>query len=326
MGRAMGLLMRKNKFALALICLFAVLGVSAQSWAQSVALGVQQQPEPADAEKIAIGPGDILSIEVFDTPELSTDSAHVSESGQINLPVLGLVKVEGLNPIQAAVRIESELRSHGLMLDPHVTVTVLQYASEVATVLGAVRSPGVYPVIGDRHLLDVLALAGGVSATAGKIVTIAHRDDPRHPVIIRLVQNAQSLGAQQNPIILPDDTIDVGRAGIIYILGSVGRPGGYLIDNNERISLLQVIALAGGWSKTAALSKARLIRKVPQGHEQLNLDLKHMLKGSQADVRVQSGDICYIPDSLGKTLAYRGMEAVIASAQTAVVYSSASGF
>jgi polysaccharide biosynthesis/export protein len=323
----MGLLMKKDKFTLVLILFFVVSGLSAQAWAQSIAsqsaaLGMQQ---PVDAQKVAISPGDVLSVEVFDTPELSTESARVSESGQIDLPVLGLVKVAGLNPIQAAVRIESELRSHGLMLEPHVTVSVLAYASQVATVLGEVKTAGVYPVFGGRRLLDVIALAGGLSPSAGKIVTIAHRDDPHHPIIVRLVQNARSLGAQQNPIIQPDDTIEIGKAGIIYILGAVGRAGGFLIDNNERVSLLQAITLAGGWSKTAALSKALLIRKVPQGHEQLKLDLKHVLKGSQADIRIQNGDILYIPDSLGKTLAYRGMEAVIAAAQTAVVYSSSNG-
>jgi polysaccharide export outer membrane protein len=85
---------------------------------------------------------------------------------------------------------------------------------------------------------------------------------------------------------------------------------------------MQALTLAGGWNKEAALSKAVLIRKIPQGHKELDLDLKRILKGKQADVMVEDGDILYVPTSLGKTLAYRGMEAVIAAAQTAVVYTS----
>ncbi|MGB7189808.1 MAG: hypothetical protein WBD10_06705, partial [Acidobacteriaceae bacterium] len=111
----------------------------------------------------------------------------------------------------------------------------------------------------------------------------------------------------------------------IYILGDVGKPGGFLIDNNEHISLIQALTLAGGWKREAALSQARLIRKVPQGHEELKLDLKHVIKGKQADVKVEDGDILYIPSSLGKTIAYRGMEAVITAAQSVAVYQSYPG-
>ncbi len=317
--QAMGRPMTKNRLAVVLILLCGALQSGLAGWAQTTGFRVQQ---PVNAQKISIGPGDILSVQVFDTPELSTDSVRVSKNGEVNLPVLGLVNVKGLNPIQAAVRIESELRSHGLMLEPHVTVSVIEYASEVATILGEVKDPGVYPIWGGRHLLDLIALAGGLSTEAGKIVTIAHRDDPHHPKIIHLVQNVKSLGAQQNPLILPDDTVEVGRAGIIYVLGAFNKQGGFLIDNNERVSLLQAITLAGGWAPSAALSKARLIRKVPQGHEVLRLDLKHILYGKQADVRIENGDILYVPSSLGKTLATRGIEAIIAAAQTAVIYTS----
>lgn len=307
------------------IALFALLGTLALVSSALCQTAAQPLPPPLNAPKISIGAGDVLSVQVFDTPELSADSVRVSQSGQINLPVLGLVRVQGLNPIQAAVRIESKLRSHGLMLEPHVTVSVIEFASQVATVLGAVGSPGVYSVYGNRRLLDVIAMAGGLAPAAGKTVIIAHRDDPHHPEVIHLVQNAQSLGSQKNPVILPDDTIEVGRAGIIYILGAVNKPGGYLIDNNEKISLMQALTLAGGWQKEAALSKARLIRKVPQGHEQMIIDLMHVIKGRQADVSIQDGDILFVPGSIGKTLAYQGMSAAVMAAQETVVFGYING-
>jgi polysaccharide export outer membrane protein len=314
--------MAKNKLALVLVVLCACLLTGLSGWGQTNAPTAQQ---PIQAPKISIGPGDILSVQVFDTPELSMETARVSQSGQVNLPVLGLVEVAGLNSNQAARQIESDLRTRGLMLDPHVTVSVVEYASQGVTVLGEVKAPGVYPVFGGRRLLDIIALAGGLAPSAGKIVTIAHRDDPHQPMAVRLVPNAQALGSQQNPVIQPGDTVDVGRAGIVYILGAVNKPGGFLIDNNEHISLLEALTLAGGWNQAAALSKARLIRKVPEGHKELLLDLKHVLNGKQANVSVENGDILYLPMSLGKTLAYRGMEAAIAAAQTAVVYTSANG-
>jgi polysaccharide biosynthesis/export protein len=316
--------MAANNLTRAMVLSFACMLAGLPAWAQTnvpqPSDATQAQQEMIEAPKLVIGPGDVLSIQVFDTPELSMDASRVSQGGQVTLPVLGIVNVAGLSAIQAGQRIESELRARGIMIDPHVTVSVVEYATQGATMLGAVKAPGVYPTFGGRRLLDMIALAGGLDLTAGKLVSIAHRSDPLHPVLITLVPNAQALGDQENPIILPGDTVVVGHAGIIYVLGAVTKPGGYLIDNNEHVFLMQALSLAGGWDKAAALSKARLIRKVPEGHKELILDLKRVLNGQQADVKVENGDILYVPISIGKTLAYEGMQAAIAAAQTAVVY------
>lgn len=311
--------MAKNKLSLCALLLCFISGLGASAYSQSSSSAGQQ---PEAAPRIVIGPGDVLDVEVFDTPELSQPSARVSQTGQVTLPVLGTVNVAGLNAIQAARRIESQLQGRGIMLTPHVTISVVEYASQGATVLGEVKAPGVYPTFGDRRLLDIIAMAGGLAPTAGKIVTIAHRSDPHHQEVIRLAQKSLGLAQQENPVIKPGDTIMVGHAGIIYILGAVKRSGGFLVDNNEPLSLLQVISLAGGWDQSAALSKARLIRKVPGGHEEMTLDLKHVIGGKQADVSVEDGDILFLPSSLGKTLGYKGLDAAIAAAQTAVVYDS----
>jgi polysaccharide export outer membrane protein len=196
------------------------------------------------------------------------------------------------------------------MLDPHVTVSTTEFASQGASILGEVRSPGVYPTLGSRRLLDMIALAGGVSNTAGRLATIIHRDDPSHPVHIALQPTPAAMREQKNPVILPGDTIDVAKAGVIYVLGDVLRPGGILVDNNERLSVIEALSLAGGIDKTAAMSKTKLIRRLPNGREEVDLDLKRMLYGKQADVLVSDGDILYVPTSTGKTLLYRGTEAL----------------
>ena len=226
----------------------------------------------------------------------------------------------GLTPIQAARKIEAELKSHGILIDPHVTVAIAEYASQGATVTGQVHVPGVYPTVGNRRLLDMIALAGGVAPTAGRVATIIHRDDPQHPHDVHLVANNNTLDAQENPVIYPGDTVVIDKAGIIYIMGDVGRGGGYLIDNNEHLSLLQALTLAGGWTKTSAQSKVILIRKVPQGREEIKLDVSHVVHGEQADIKVANGDIVYVPSSIGKIFAYQGIAAVVQGAEQAVVY------
>jgi len=268
---------------------------------------------------IDIGPGDLLDIVVFDTPELSSH-VRVTQDGFANLPVLGRVELSGLNADQAARRLETLFRRRNLLLEPHVTVFIVEYASQGATVSGEVRQPGVYPTLGNRRLVDMLAIAGGISPTAGKSVSIIHRDDPSHPLAVALQGNASRLGAQDNPNILPGDTIVVAKAGVVYIVGDVGKPGGFLVDNNDRLSTAQALALAGGPNRTASLSKTRLIRKVDGGRQEYTLDVAKLLKGKQADLPLNDGDIIWVPSSNVKTFGYRGIEAAISITSGLAIY------
>lgn len=290
-----------------------------QGLSQESTSGIAPDQQRPSAPNIAIGAGDLLNIVVFDTPELTT-SARVSQDGDVNLPVLGLMKLAGMNTIDAAHRIEDELRTRRLILDPHVTVFIAEYASQGATVLGEVRTPGVYPTLGTRRLLDMLSIAGGLQTTAGKSVSIVHRDDPQHPITIALQSGPATMYAQENPIILPGDTLMVAKAGVVYVIGDVLKPGGFLIDNNSPISVMQSLSLAGGWDKTAALSKTKLIRKTAEGREEVDLDLKHVAYGSQADIAVKDGDILFVPSSISKTLTYRGIEAAITITSGVLIY------
>lgn len=285
----------------------------------------QQQPggaapnTPNIPTNIAIGDGDLLNIVVFDTPELTT-SVRVSQTGEVNLPVLGMINLGGLTTIEASLKIEEELRTRHLILDPHVTVFISEYASQGATIMGEVRTPGVYPTLGTRKLLDMISVAGGLQTTAGKAATIVHRGDPQHPVAIALQSGPATMSFQENPVILPGDTIVIAKAGVVYVIGDVLKPGGFLIDNNTPISVLQSLSLAGGWDKTAALSKTMLIRKTSEGREEVDLDLKHVAYGTQADIRVKDGDILFVPSSVSKTMTYRGIEASINLTSSLIYY------
>jgi len=279
----------------------------------------QHSSPMANSPAIDIGPGDLLDIEVFDTPELSTH-VRVTQDGFANLPVIGRIELSGLNADQAARAIEDEFQRRNLLLEPHVTVFITEYASQGATVSGEVRQPGIYPTLGKRRLLDMLAIAGGLSATAGKNVSIIHRDDPEHPQNIALQARPDHLGAQLNPEIFPGDTIVVAKAGVVYIVGDVAKAGGFLVDNNEPLSTAQALSLAGGPNRTASLSKTRLIRKVDGGRQEYVLDLAKLLKGEQADLPLKDGDILWIPSSQFKTFGYRGIEAAIAITTGLVIY------
>ncbi len=276
-------------------------------------------PMSRSSPAIDIGPGDLLDVVVFDTPELS-GHVRVTQDGFANLPVLGRVDFNGLNADQASRMLERELRGRNLLLEPHVTIFIVEYASQGATVSGEVRQPGVYPTLGKRRMLDMLAIAGGVSPTGGKVVSIIHREDPEHPQTVALQASPDHLSMQENPEIRSGDTIIVAKAGVVYVVGEVGKPGGFLVDNNARLSTAQALALAGGATRTASLSKTRLIRKVDGGREEYVIDLAKLLKGEQADLKLNDGDIIWVPSSQLKTFGYRGIEAAIAITTGLAIY------
>jgi len=297
---------------LALACSgFAQMPVSPHS--QNLGSAAANQQAPA----ITIGPGDSIVVTVFDISELSGEF-RVSQTEQVDMPLIGKVNVAGLTADQAASEIQAKLKSGGFVLHPQVTVLIAQYATQGANVMGQVSRPGIYPTLGSRRLLDMLTLAGGVTNAAGNLVTIIHRDDPHHPVHLALAQNAQGYKLQANPVIRPGDTIVVQKSGIVYVLGDVQRPGGYLIDNNEPISLMEALSLAGGDTVTSDIRDVRLIRKVHSGKEEITLNLKKVYLGKEADIAVNDGDILYIPSSNVKTFVYRGFNGLVTTANTAV--------
>jgi polysaccharide export outer membrane protein len=290
-------------------------------WAQSaspVAATATQMSSSPSAHALQISAGDLLDLNVFDTPELST-KLRVDEHGNVSMPLAGVLPVSGMTAEQAGLAIEAHLRQADILKDPHVSVTVLEYATQGVTVTGEVKNPGVYPLLGAHGLLDLISAAGGATPNAGKAVTVTHRADPDHPVIVRVESKPGSTAAVKVDI-SPGDTIMVSHAGIVYVVGDVGKPGGFLIENNDRLTVLQAVALAQGTNKTAALNHAKLIRKTETGREEMPVPLKKILSNSAADETLADGDILFIPTSQAKNAAYRGVETALQMATGVVVY------
>jgi polysaccharide export outer membrane protein len=112
----------------------------------------------------------------------------------------------------------------------------------------------------------------------------------------------------------------VSRSGIVYVVGDLVKPGGFLIENTERLTVLQAISLAQGTNHTASLNHTKLIRKTPTGRLEIPVELKSILAGKRDDLRLEDGDILFVPVSQGKTTAYRGIEAALGIATGVVVY------
>jgi len=256
-----------------------------------------------------IGAGDLLEVSLYGMPDFKSD-VRVSSGGEISLPMLGTVAVGGLSVEQAQLLIERKLSEKSLFNDPHVTVFEKEYATQGISVLGEVQKPGIYPLLGSRNLYDALSAAGGTAPKAGRYVLITRRNDPQHPVRVPLLTGAAE-SMETNVTVEPGDTIVVSKAGVVYVVGDVHQPGGFVMENGNDITVLKAIALAQGTNPNAALNAARLIRKTPEGSKDVPLPLKQILAAKAPDPQLQPDDVVFVPGSAGMSAAKRGAEAIL---------------
>ena len=269
-----------------------------------------------EATVAKLGPGDLLEVSVYNVPELSS-KVRVSNAGDVYLPLIDYVHVDGLTQEEAQTLIQKRLEDGGFVRSPHVTIFVDEAASQGVTILGEVGKPGIYPDTASHKLYEVISQAGGFTASASRKIAVLRRNQPE-PIHVDLPRNLAD-DVSGNIDILPGDTITVPRAPIVYVVGDVGRPAGLLVDNGS-LTVLQALALAGGTNRTAKLSAARIIRKGPTGMTEQKLEIKKMLEAKSPDMTLQADDILFIPVSGGKVLAGRTFEAAMNAATAVSIY------
>jgi polysaccharide export outer membrane protein len=227
----------------------------------------------------------------------------------VYLPLIDYVHVADLTTDEAQELMQKRLEDGGFVREAHVSIFVDESASQAITMVGEVAHPGAYPAIGERRLFDLISAAGGLSEKAGRIVTIEHRGDPSQKVELQLSSNLAE-DTEHNVDVYPGDTIIVSRAGIVYVVGDVNRPSGFLIEDNA-LTVLKALALAGGSTRTSALNKSRILRQTPTGIQEIPIQLKKVLYAKAPDVALVKGDILFIPGSGAKAAAYRTADAAM---------------
>jgi polysaccharide export outer membrane protein len=263
---------------------------------------------------LVIGPGDELEVAVYGAPDLSGHT-RVSASGNISIPLVGYIRVAGLSSSEAEAAIETQLRDKSIVNDPQVSVYVKEYGSSGISVAGEVAKPGFYSVLGPHRLLDVLQAAGGPTERASNRVFISHRGQTDVTTFTLSKDPAEM--AASNFDLQPGDTVVVPRAGIVYVLGEVTKPGGYVMNATGGVTVLQLVAVAGGTTHVASAGKTRLLRKTDTGFQEQQIDLKKLLRGKIHDVAVRDEDILYVPSS-GVKMALNASALVAVAASTAI--------
>jgi polysaccharide export outer membrane protein len=297
-----------------------------------LALASAQTPPPRSAgappaapasnsarESLLIGPGDLLHVSFLREPELD-QHVRVMDSGDVVLSLAGQISVQGLTPAAAALRIADRYRNGKFLLHPVVTVFVEEYATEMVTVLGQVQHPGNVHLDAPRTLIDVLAMVGGLTDIADRHIVI-QRGGPRGERFHVFLSNGADAALNANTLVRPGDTVLVPKAGIVYVLGDVAHPGGYVMQNDSGMTVLQAVALASGTSKTASEKHIRLVRNVDGITQSIVLPLREMERGRQPDVPLQANDILYVPFSLARNFSL-GIADITAAAGSALIYAT----
>jgi len=344
-----------------------------------------------------IGEGDVLSLSVFDVPELSKD-LRVSETGTISIPLVPVrLRVAGLTETQAEQKIAEVLEADGLVTHADVGVVVKEHRSQPITVVGAVQHPMVYQADHQVTLLEVLAEAGGISNDAGDTVIVTRRSPTSfteianpHPIArlsapgagepppledtrpvpassqnnapaknssgfpsaeetgkanssapatsadqtavganagatsitINLNELLEAGDTRNNITLQSGDVVTVPHAGIVYVLGAVTRPGGFVLANDRtQLTTLKVLSLAGGLTRIAKLNHAVIIRKDDNGKQsETEIDLKKVLDRQSEDIAMRASDILYIPDDRTKEVLLRAAELAIAVGSAVAIF------
>jgi len=289
-----------------------------------------------------ISPDDLLTISVYDAPDVSGEY-RVSPTGQIQVPLLTApVEAAGRTPGQLAGLISEKYSRAEIYSHPRVTVAIKESRVHSIAIAGAVKRPQIYPVFGRTTLMDLLSQAEGLADDAGTLAVITRGDIARQALASQEACGASPkppscegtfsvdlnrLTATGDPLLnvdlYPGDRVAVQRAGIVYVVGAVNKPGGFaLTTGQDKMTVLQALALAGDLKATAAQSRAMIMRKnaAAPGRDEIAVNLSKVLSGRQPDAQLQANDILFVPDSNGKKALHRGAEAAVTAATWGLIY------
>lgn len=283
-----------------------------------------------------IGPEDLVNIEVFNVPEMK-QTVRVDNDGTITVRLLGKVKAAGLTAGELKHELQTEWGKDYLQ-DPEVTVFVKEFHGRPVSVIGAVEKPGLYQLPGPRSLIEVLAMAGGLAKKnnggPGKTLYITRKGgfgvlDPAlgmkqiasDQVEIDLEKLLYSHDDALNVQIKPFDIVSVTKAGVIYVVGEVKKPGGFTLEDKDSVTVLQALALAEGLNVNAAKRAARVIHRNSDGTlTETPIDLGKVLEGRVQDVTLAANDVLFVPNSRAKYVGKRTAESIVGTLSGLIVF------
>jgi polysaccharide export outer membrane protein len=291
--------------------------------------------ETLTPKSYVLGPDDQISVHVLNVDEIGPQSIRIDMQGNIHLALVGRMHAGDLTIEQLENAIGNQLKSY--LLSPTVSVTIMEYHSQPISILGAVSRPGVHQLQGHKNLFEALSLAEGLRTDAGGEIRITRRkewgpiplkdavNDPSGEYSVATVSVKSIMEAtdpQENIEMKPNDVVSVPKAKMVYVVGSVRRPGGFVLSEKETLSVLQAVSLAEGLERTAASKKAVILRSATATAQrrEVPIDVSRILSGKSSDMPLQANDILFIPNNMAKSIALRTSEALIQAGTGMAIY------
>jgi len=302
---------------------------------------VQDLSKPADTAPppdYVLGPEDVIQVDVFDVKELSNLLVRVDNDGTIGLPLIGRVRASGLNSQELKKQLEAEW-GKSYLENPQVSVFVKEFHAQRVAVIGAVEEPGLYDLSSPRTLIDMLSMAGGLSKKmsgyAGRYIYVTRKGgfadllpaegmrllapDKLEVETRRLLYSGDT---SLNVEIKAFDIVSVSKADIVYVAGSgVKKPAGFILEDRDKVTVLQALAMAEGFSNNAMKHSAFVIRTQPDGsRKRIPVDLGKVVKGQAPDIEMAANDMLYVPDSVEKAGLKRGLESAVGTISGLIIF------
>lgn len=274
---------------------------------------------PEGLSKLKLAPGSMISVQVYEEPDFN-GNYRLDDRGDISIPMVGSIAVGSLSMRQAEEAIHSKFIATGLLNEAHIVVNLVDYAAQYVVVSGEVVSPGRYAVIAPRKLSDVIATAGGLTITAGSQIVIARKSQSSPSQEIVNYRRNQADSSVLDTMVNPGDSVLVKRAGIVYVLGAVYRPGGYIMPDDGGLNVAGALSLAAGTSPEANIKRIRILRKKPDGSWTTFLvRLDQIQNGKAIPLTLQPQDIVYVAPSVLKEAAL-DIKSIAGGVSQAIIY------
>jgi len=289
-------------------------------------LAVAQPPKP---HEYVLGPDDQLKIWALGFDEITDKPYRVDPAGYLDLPTVGRVKAGGLTLTQLRTQLIERMKK--MVLRPQVSIDIVEYGSQPVTVMGAVNTSGVHQLQGNKTLMEVVALAGGLRPDAGSTIKIAREvDRGKIPLAdarldstgkytvatLRIPDLLAARNPADNILIQPHDVITVPVADRISVIGDVKKPGPILLTNRNSISALEALAMAEGLGPQPKPQHAKVLRLVDGStqRKEIPVNLQRIQEGKAEDIALRPDDILLVPFSSSKQAGVKIAEAMLSAA------------
>ncbi len=279
---------------------------------QNAGQPLQQLPPDTIRPNYVLGPNDQIMIRAPEAEEIDNRPFKIDGDGNINLPLVGHIHAAGMTLQEMEADLVKRLREY--IREPQVFVTVVQFRTEPVIFAGLFVRPGIYPLQGNRTLMEMLSSVGGLQPNADRHIKVTRHEeygpiplpdaivDPEKKISsveISLGSLTQNMNPAENILLQPYDVVTVGRAEPVYVNGEVTKVGGIELGERDSIPILQALTQSGGFTKDAKKDKVRILRQVEgtTRRYKIEVDVSELLDGKGFDVPLEPGDIVYIPRS-----------------------------